>query len=162
MRNILILKVLRQEKEQPDISQYLADHSIFRVTHVMHHTFCQKSNLLYVWYLIRVLGTQYQFLQWLGFIFCPQNFGVQSLRVGWRNFFSSCAFVSVFSSGRKYVLIYILTYLEYNTVWRCVTFLVLARKSFWCYIRTQCTIQLCGCVSFLVVMGNSSQNENPF
>jgi hypothetical protein len=25
--------------------------------------------------LIGVLGTQYQFLQWLGFIFCPQNFG---------------------------------------------------------------------------------------
>jgi hypothetical protein len=22
------------------------------------------------------LGTQYQFLQWLGFIFCPQNFGI--------------------------------------------------------------------------------------
>ncbi len=29
-------------------------------------------------YLIGVLGKQYQFLQWLGFIFCPQNFGISS------------------------------------------------------------------------------------
>jgi hypothetical protein len=28
-----------------------------------------------------------------------------SLRVGWRNFFSSCGFVSVFGSGRKLVLV---------------------------------------------------------
>jgi hypothetical protein len=26
--------------------------------------------------LIGVLGTEYQFLQWLGFILCPQNFGI--------------------------------------------------------------------------------------
>jgi hypothetical protein len=34
--------------------------------------------------------------------------------------------------------------------------------SFWCYVHTYCTIQLCSCVSFLVVAGNSSQNENTF
>ncbi len=34
------------------------------------------------------------------------------------------------------------------------------RKYFWCYVCTQCTIQLCGCVSFLVVAGNCSLNEN--
>jgi hypothetical protein len=27
-------------------------------------------------YLIIVLGIQYQFLQWLGFVFCPQNFDI--------------------------------------------------------------------------------------
>ncbi len=65
---------------------------------------------------------------------------------------------------------YILMYLEYHTVlvlcqflcfWReivfgtyvltiqllcCVSFLVLAGNGFWCYLRTECTIQLCGCV----------------
>ncbi len=30
------------------------------------------------------------------------------------------------------------------------------------YILKVHTIQLCGCVSFLVVVGNSSQNENSF
>jgi hypothetical protein len=35
-------------------------------------------------------------------------------------------------------------------------------NSFWCYVRNWCTIQLCGCVSLLVVAGNSSQNENTF
>ncbi len=28
-----------------------------------------------------------------------------------------------------------------------------AGKGLWCCVRTQCTIQLCGCVSFLVVAG---------
>ncbi len=53
-------------------------------------------------------------------------------------------------------------YLEYNTVVVSVSFLVMAGNSFWCYVRTECTIQLCGCVSFLVVAGNNSQNENSF
>ncbi len=57
---------------------------------------------------------------------------------------------------------YVLMYLEYNTVVVLCQFLVLAGNSFWCYVFTQCTIQLYGCVSFLVVAGNSSQNENPF
>ncbi len=39
-------------------------------------------------------------------------------------------------------------------------FFNLAVNSFWCYVCTLCTIQLCGCVSFLVVAGNSFQNEN--
>jgi hypothetical protein len=34
-----------------------------------------------------------------------------------------------------------------------LVFLVLAGNSFWCYVRTKCTIQLCGCVSFFVVAG---------
>jgi hypothetical protein len=34
-----------------------------------------------------------------------------------------------------------------------LVFLVLARNSFWCYLRTYFTIQLCGCVIFLVVVG---------
>ncbi len=33
-------------------------------------------------------------------------------------------------------------------LWRCVSFLVLAGNSLWCYVRTQCTIHLCNCVSF--------------
>ena len=41
-------------------------------------------------------------------------------------------------------------------------FLVAAGNSFWCYVNTQCTIQLCCCVHFLVVAENSSQNENMF
>ncbi len=32
-------------------------------------------------------------------------------------------------------------------------FLILAGNSFWCYLRTQCTIQLCGCGIFFVVAG---------
>ncbi len=43
-----------------------------------------------------------------------------------------------------------------------LVFFVLAGTSFWCYVCTQCTIQLCGCVSFLVMAGNSSQNKNTF
>ncbi len=36
--------------------------------------------------------------------------------MGWRNFFSSCAVLSVFGSGEKQVLVYILMYLEYHRV----------------------------------------------
>ncbi len=32
-----------------------------------------QSNFMAVCFLIGVLGTQYQFLQWLGFMFCPQT-----------------------------------------------------------------------------------------
>ena len=38
-------------------------------------------------------------------------------------------------------------------MWCCVSFLVLAGNSFWCYVRTKCTIQLCGCVIVFVVAG---------
>jgi hypothetical protein len=34
-----------------------------------------------------------------------------------------------------------------------LVFLVVAGNSFWCYVRTKCTIQLCGCVSFFDVAG---------
>jgi hypothetical protein len=42
---------------------------------------------------------------------------IHLLRVGWRNFFSSCAVVSVFwfLEGNRFWC-YLLTYLEYNTV----------------------------------------------
>ncbi len=57
---------------------------------------------------------------------------------------------------------YILMYLDYNTVVVLCQLLVLVGNSFLCYVSTQCMIQLCGCVSFLVMAGNSSQNENTF
>ncbi len=34
-----------------------------------------------------------------------------------------------------------------------LVFFVLAGNSFWCYVRTQCTIQMCGCVCFFVAAG---------
>ncbi len=86
---------------------------------------------------------------------------IHSLRVGLRNFFSSCVCQFLVLAGNRFWF-YLLMYLEYNTVVVLCQFLVLAGNSFWCYVRTQCTIQLCGCVSFLVVTGNSSQHENRF
>ena len=86
---------------------------------------------------------------------------IHSLRVGWRNLFSSCAVVSVFGSGRKLVLVLHTTYVL-RVPFSCgvvLVFLVLAGNSFWCYVRTQCTIQLCGCVSFVVVAGKLIQYE---
>ncbi len=83
--------------------------------------------------------------------------------MGQRNFFSSCAVVSVFWFWWK--IGFGFTYLCTQSTIQlrcCVSFSVLVGNSFWCYVRTQCTIQLCGCVSFLVVAGNSSQNENIF
>ncbi len=71
--------------------------------------------------------------------------------------------VSVFGSGQKQVLV-LHTYVL-RVQYSCsvvLVFLVLAGNSFWCYVRTQCTIQLCGCVSFLAMVGNRSQNENRF
>ena len=41
---------------------------------------------------------------------------IHLLHMGWRNFLSSFAVVLVFGSGGKQVLVYILMYLEYNTV----------------------------------------------
>ncbi len=49
---------------------------------------------------------------------------------GWRNFFLSCAVVSVFGSGGKQVLVYILMYLEYNTVVVLCQFFGCGRKQF--------------------------------
>jgi hypothetical protein len=63
---------------------------------------------------------------------------------------------------------YLRIYRSTIELWCCVSFLVLAENSFWCYVRTWCTIHLCSCVSFFVVagnsvvVGNSSQNENTF
>ncbi len=80
---------------------------------------------------------------------------VHSLHVGWRNLFSSCAVVSVFCSGRKQVLVLHSTYVL-RLPYSCgvvLVFLVLVGNCYWCYVHTQCTIQLCGCVSFFVVAG---------
>ncbi len=68
--------------------------------------------------------------------------------------FSSCAVVSVFCSGGKMVLVLHTPYVL-RVPYICgvvIIFFVLAGNSFW-YVRTQCTIQLCGCVIFFVVAG---------
>ncbi len=65
---------------------------------------------------------------------------IHSLRVGWRNFLSSCAVVSFFGFWRE--IGFGVTYLRIQStiqLWRCVSFLVLAGNSFWYCIRTQCT-----------------------
>ena len=83
--------------------------------------------------------------------------------MGWRNFFSSCGFVSVFGSGGKWVLVlhtYVLR--VYIQLWCCVSFLVLAGNSFWYYVRTQCTIQLCGCVIFCCCGGKINFVQIPY
>jgi hypothetical protein len=62
--------------------------------------------------------------------------------------------VSVFCSGGKIVLVLHTPYVL-KVPYSCgvvLVFLVLALNSFW-YVRNQCTIQLCCCVSFLVVAG---------
>ncbi len=45
-----------------------------------------------------------------------------------------------------------------------LVFFALAGNSFWCFVHMVLIVQLqlCSCVSFLVVAGNSSQNENTF
>ncbi len=63
--------------------------------------------------------------------------------------------MSVFCSGGEKVLVLHTTYVL-RVPYSCVVvlvFLVLAGNSFWRYVRTKCTIQLCGCVSFFVVAG---------
>ncbi len=62
---------------------------------------------------------------------------IHSLRVGWRNFFSSCAVVSVFGSGGKQFLVFYTYVLRVQ--YSCgvvLVFLVLAGNSSWCYVRT--------------------------
>ncbi len=79
---------------------------------------------------------------------------IHLLCIGWWNLFSSCAVVSVFCSGGKTILVLHTTYVL-RVPYSCgvvIVFLVLAGNSFW-YVHTQCTIQLCGCVSFFVVAG---------
>ncbi len=53
-------------------------------------------------------------------------------------FFSSCAVVSVFCSGRKFVLVLHTTYVlgVPNSCGVVLVFLVLAGNSFWSYVRT--------------------------
>ena len=69
-----------------------------------------------------------------------------SLRVGWRNFFSSCAVMSVFGSGGKQFLVYILMYLKCHTVVvLCQFFWFWWEIVFGTYVLT---IQLWCCVSF--------------
>ena len=81
---------------------------------------------------------------------------------GLEELFSSHAVVSVFGSGRKQVLVYILMYLEYNTVVVLCQFFSSGGKQF-LVLRTYLVYNtLCCCVSFLVVAGNNSQNEDTF
>jgi hypothetical protein len=70
---------------------------------------------------------------------------IHSLLVGWRNFFSSCAVMSVFGSGGKQFLVYILMYLEYHTVvvlcqcfwfwWEIVFGTYVLTIQLWCYVN---------------------------
>ncbi len=46
-------------------------------------------------------------------------------------------------------------YLEYNTIVVVCWFLVAVGNSFWCFAHTQCTIQLCCCVSFWKIKSSS-------
>ncbi len=62
--------------------------------------------------------------------------------------------VSFFGSGRKQFLV-LRTYLVYNTVVRLCHYFFLWRERYLVY-----NIQLCCCVSFLVVAGNSSYQFN--
>jgi hypothetical protein len=88
---------------------------------------------------------------------------IHSLHVGWRNLFSSCAVVvSVFLWREIGFLVTYVLRVQYSCVivlvfwfWQEIVFGVT-------YVLRVDTIQLCGCVSFLVVAGNSSQNENTF
>jgi hypothetical protein len=60
--------------------------------------------------------------------------------------------VSVFCSGEKLVLVLHTPYVP-RVPYSCgvvLVFFVLAENIFW-YIHTQCTIQLFGCVSFLLL-----------
>ncbi len=89
---------------------------------------------------------------------------IHLLHMGWRNLFSSCAVVLcqfLVLEGNRFWFTYSCIQ-STKQLWCFVSFLVVAGKSFWCYVHTQCTIQLCCCVSFLVVAGKSSQNENMF
>ncbi len=77
-----------------------------------------------------------------------------TLRVGWRNFFSSCAVVTVLvMAGNWFWYLCTQGIVPYSCGFVLV-FLFLAGNSFWCYVRTQCSIQLCCCVSFSVMAGN--------
>ncbi len=87
---------------------------------------------------------------------------LHSLHVGWRIFFPVVLLCQILVLAGNRFWFYILMYLEYNTVVVLYQFFGSGGNSFWCYILTQCTIQLCSCASFLVVVGNSSQNENTF
>ncbi len=63
---------------------------------------------------------------------------IHSLRVGWRNLFSSCAVVSVFCSGGKYVLVLHAPYVL-RVPYSCGVVLVffnLTGNSFLWYVRT--------------------------
>jgi hypothetical protein len=85
--------------------------------------------------------------------------------VGWRNFFSSCAVMSVFGSGKKLVLV-LHTYVL-RVQYSCGVCVVLVFW-FWREIVFGVTYVLsvkysCALVSvFWLWLGNSSQNENTF
>ncbi len=86
---------------------------------------------------------------WSLHLLCVGWRNLPMLRVGWRNFFSSCAvvlcqfLVLARNAGTRSTLF------SGRLVWDQ------AGNSFWCYVSTQCTIQLCGCVSFFLLWRES-------
>ncbi len=81
---------------------------------------------------------------------------LHSLRVGWRNLFFQlcCCFNFLFWREIGFGCTY---YYVLRVPYSCgvvLVFLVLEGNSFWCYVRTQCTIKLCGCAIFFVVAVN--------
>jgi hypothetical protein len=78
-----------------------------------------EKYVTFIKHLIGVLGTQYQFLPWTGFIFCPQNFCITLAARGLEElFFQLCCCVSFWfwwEIGFGFIY-YVLMYLEYNTV----------------------------------------------
>ncbi len=80
---------------------------------------------------------------------------IHLLCMGWvEPFFQLCCCVSFWfwrEIGFGFTYYYVL-----GVSYSCgvvLVFLILAENSFWCYVHTQSTIQLCGCVIFVVVAG---------
>ena len=89
---------------------------------------------------------------------------IHSLCMGWRNLFSSCAVVLcqfLVLAGNRFWFTYSCRYLEYNTVVVLCQIFGCGRKQF-LVLRTYLVynVQLCCCVGFFVVAGNSSYQFN--
>ncbi len=83
--------------------------------------------------------------------------------MGWRNFFSSCAVVSVFWLWRE--IVFVVTFVL-RVQYSCGVVMVLWLRqeivfgdTYYTYLEYNVVVRLC---QFLVVTGNSSQNENHF
>jgi hypothetical protein len=142
---ILYLKIKRKHNLSPFAPKHiLLEHSVCNPRSL----YCWKAEDLSFPHVSLVLGVNF-----LGILL-----NKHSLRVGWRNFFPYvllCQFL-VLVGNRFWLLHTYVLRVQYSCGVVLVFFLVV--NSFWCYVRTLWTIQLCdcGCVSFLVVGGNSS------